>query len=106
MRRAGALAAASILMALAAPTATAMARQAIATQAANEASTPRVSVNVVDGELSRQERRDLQLLERAMRDVQARGFAGLDRHLPELRRALDGAPAAYPQMEQLSLIHI
>lgn len=99
MRRA-AWAAASILMALAAPTATAMARQAIETQAANEASTPRVSVNVVDGALSRQERRDLQLLERAMRDVQARGFAGLDRHLPELRRALDGAPAAYPQMEQ------
>ncbi|MNY01061.1 Tetratricopeptide repeat protein [compost metagenome] len=100
VKRAAALAVASILMALGSSAASAVAGQATGTEAASEPSAPRVSVNVVDGELSRQERRDLQLLERAMRDVQARGFAGLDRHLPGLRRALDGAPAAYPQMEQ------
>lgn len=100
MKRAGALAAASVLMALGSPAASAAAGQAIGPEAASEPSAPKVSINVVDGELSRQERRDQQLLERAMRDVQARGFAGLDRHLEGLRRALDGAPAAYPQMEQ------
>ena len=100
LKRAAALAAASLLMALASPAASAAAGQAAGAEAASEPSAPKVSINVVDGELSRQERRDLQLLERAMRDVQARGFAGLDRHLEGLRRALDGAPAAYPQMEQ------
>lgn len=60
----------------------------------------KATLNIVAGELSRQERRDLDLVERAMRDMQARGMVGLDRHLPALRRALDGAPATYPQMEQ------
>lgn len=100
-KRAAALVVASILMTLISPAATVAAvRQATGPEAASEPSAPRVTVNVVDGELPRQERRDLQLLERAMRDVQGRGFAGLDRHLAGLRRALDGAPAAYPQMEQ------
>lgn len=98
-KRAGALALVLGLMAPMAPaTAAAGAMQAAGPGA--DASTPKVTVNVMDGQLSRQERADLQLLERAMRDVQARGYAGLDRHLPGLRRALDGAPAAYPQMEQ------
>lgn len=100
MKRAAALAAASILMALGSPAESAAVGQATGPEATSESSAPKVSINVVDGELSRQERRDQQLLERAMRDVQAHGFAGLDRHLEGLRRALDGAPAAYPQMEQ------
>ncbi|AYG95152.1 tetratricopeptide repeat protein [Brevundimonas naejangsanensis] len=98
-KRAGALALVLGLMAPMAPaTAAAAAMQAAGPGA--DAAAPKVTVNIVDGELSRQERADLQLLERAMRDVQARGYAGLDRHLPGLRRALDGAPAAYAQMEQ------
>lgn len=81
---------------------TPIAQPAFAASLTAEASDPKVTINVVVGELSRQERRDLDLAERAMRDVQARGFAGVDRHLPALRRALDGAPATYPQMEQRS----
>ncbi|MEN5146213.1 tetratricopeptide repeat protein [Brevundimonas diminuta] len=59
-----------------------------------------VTVNIVGGDLSGRERRDFDLLERAMRDLQARGYAGLDRHLPALRRAMARAPKAYPYLEK------
>ncbi len=97
----GAMALSLVLAISIAPTAFAAQPMAGAqSEAAPNASGPRATLNIVAGELPRQEKRDLDLVERAMRDMQTRGFAGLDRHLPALRRALDGAPAAYPQMEQ------
>lgn len=61
---------------------------------------PTVTVNIVSGDLAGQEKRDFDLLERAMRDMQARGYAGMDRHLPALRRAMERAPAIYPHTEK------
>lgn len=61
---------------------------------------PTVTLNIVSGDLSGQEKRDFDLVERAMRDIQTRGYAGLDRHLPALRRALARAPAIYPYVEK------
>lgn len=61
---------------------------------------PTVTVNIVSGDLAGQEKRDFDLLERAMRDMQTRGYAGLDRHLPALRRAMERAPAIYPHTEK------
>lgn len=37
----------------------------------------------------------------AMEAFQRRGFAGLNSHLPKLRRALENAPASYPVIEQV-----
>ncbi|MGH7021505.1 MAG: hypothetical protein ACREEY_16620, partial [Brevundimonas sp.] len=55
MQRATALAAASILMVLGSPTASAAAGQATGNETAREPSAPKVSINVVEGELSHQE---------------------------------------------------
>jgi tetratricopeptide (TPR) repeat protein len=38
----------------------------------------------------------------ATADFQQRGFAGLSRHIGALKKALDGAPAKYPAVEQVS----
>lgn len=38
---------------------------------------PTVTLNIVSGDLSGQEKRDFDLVERAMRDIQTRGYAGL-----------------------------
>lgn len=92
--------AAALALMLAAP-GDANARQASPPQAeTTEAARPTVTVNIVSGDLSGRERRDFDLLERAMRDMQTRGYAGLDRHLPALRRAMERAPAAYPHTEK------
>ncbi|MBK1970124.1 MULTISPECIES: tetratricopeptide repeat protein [Brevundimonas] len=61
---------------------------------------PTVTVNIVTGDLSGREKRDFDLLERAMRDMQTRGYVGLDRHLSALRRAMERAPATYPHTEK------
>lgn len=57
------------------------------------------SLNVVQGPLSGVEGEDFAAYLRAMDDFQAKGFAGLKRHLPRLRQALEGAPASYPLIE-------
>lgn len=47
------------------------------------------------------EAEDLAVYDTAMGAFQQRGFAGLNAHLPKLRRAMDRAPASYPMVEQV-----
>lgn len=47
---------------------------------------------------TRQEVRDAQTYDRAIKDFQSRGYAGLTRHLPALRAAFDRMPDDYAQV--------
>jgi tetratricopeptide (TPR) repeat protein len=56
--------------------------------------------------MSRQETRDHELLMRANADFQRRGHAGLARHLPAMRQALDRMPSDYGQVVEQNGQHI
>lgn len=70
-----------------------------AASAQHTAEAPRSNVSVTTGRPRGDEARDLRTLEGAMRDMDRRGYAGLTRHIPALKTALDRAPDAYGIIE-------
>lgn len=64
------------------------------------ASRPRMQVNVGREAPRGAEARHHRTLVQALEALQRDGYRGLQRRLPDLRRALDAAPAVYPAFEQ------
>lgn len=64
--------------------------------------TPPAGANITlgGGRLTSAETEALAAYDAAMRDFESRGFAGLERNIPKLRQALDGAPQSYPMIER------
>jgi len=60
---------------------------------------PGTQIMLGGGQLTPAETEALAVYDKAMRDFQTRGFAGLERNIPKLRQALDNAPESYPVIE-------